>query len=406
MPGVHRAAFEHGGRGPEVLDARVGARAEEHGVDADLAHRGARRRGPCRPAPARPPRGRRGRPWPRGPARAPSIGATCAGLVPHVTCGRDGGGVEDDLLVEGGALVGGQRPPVGDGGVPVRTLRGMVPVLRGRRRSSRRAPPGRPGRRPRSTCCRASSGPPSTGARMAEPRYSMMWPMPPPVPMAPMMASATSLAVTPGARSPSTVDGHRLRAHLGQRLGGQDVLDLAGPDAEGEGAEGAVCRGVAVAADDRHAGLRPALLGADDVDDALVGVAHRVAGDAELGACCRRGPSAAGPRSGRPPACRCRWSGTLWSAVATVRSGRRTVRPARRRPVEGLRRRHLVEQVEVDEEEVGLALGRRGRRGASQIFSVSVRGAISGRPRRCRPRACRRAPCTRPCRPALRPIRT
>ena len=41
--------------------------------------------------------------------------------------------------------------------------------------------------------------------RMADPRYSMMWPMPPPVPMVPMMASATSLAVTPGARSPSTV---------------------------------------------------------------------------------------------------------------------------------------------------------------------------------------------------------
>ena len=40
---------------------------------------------------------------------------------------------------------------------------------------------------------------------MAEPRYSMMWPMPPPVPMAPMMASATSFAVTPGASSPSTV---------------------------------------------------------------------------------------------------------------------------------------------------------------------------------------------------------
>ena len=50
--------------------------------------------------------------------------------------------------------------------------------------------------------------------------------------------------------------------------------------------------------------------------------------------------------------------GTLWSAVATVRSGRRTVRPASAQPVEGLGRGHLVQQVEVDEEEVGLALGR------------------------------------------------
>src|SRR3954452_24473243 len=41
-------------------------------------------------------------------------------------------------------------------------------------------------------------------ARMAEPRYSMIEPMPPPVPMRPMMARMTSLAVTPGGRSPST----------------------------------------------------------------------------------------------------------------------------------------------------------------------------------------------------------
>ena len=40
---------------------------------------------------------------------------------------------------------------------------------------------------------------------MADPRYSMTWPMPPPVPMVPMIARATSFAVTPGARSPSTV---------------------------------------------------------------------------------------------------------------------------------------------------------------------------------------------------------
>ena len=118
---------------------------------------------------------------------------------------------------------------------------------------------------------------------MAEPRYSMTWPMPPPVPMAPMTASTMSLAVTPGASSPSTVTAIVFGPHLGQRLGGQHVLDLAGADAEGQRAEGAVGRGVAVAADDRHAGLGPALLGPDDVDDALVGVAHRVAGDAELG---------------------------------------------------------------------------------------------------------------------------
>ena len=43
--------------------------------------------------------------------------------------------------------------------------------------------------------------------------------------------------------------------------------------------------------------------------------------------------------------------GTLWSAVASVRSGRRTGRPARRRPVEGLRARDLVDEVQVDVEQ-------------------------------------------------------
>ena len=37
---LHRdgAAVDHGGRGAEVLDAAVGARADEHGVDGDVAH--------------------------------------------------------------------------------------------------------------------------------------------------------------------------------------------------------------------------------------------------------------------------------------------------------------------------------------------------------------------------------
>ena len=113
-------------------------------------------------------------------------------------------------------------------------------------------------------------------ARMAEPRYSMTEPMPPPVPMRPMMARMTSLAVTPAGRSPSTVTAMVPGPVLGQGLGGEHVLDLAGADAEGQGAERAVGGGVAVAADDGHARLGEALLGADDVDDALAGVAHRV----------------------------------------------------------------------------------------------------------------------------------
>ena len=91
-----------------------------------------------------------------------------------------------------------------------------------------------------------------------------------------MMARMMSLAVDAGGQLAVDRDRQRLRARLRQRLRGQHVLDLAGADAEGQGPEGAVGGGVAVAAHDRHAGQRAALLGADHVHDALVRIAHRV----------------------------------------------------------------------------------------------------------------------------------
>ena len=47
------------------------------------------------------------------------------------------------------------------------------------------------------------------------------------------------------------------------------MLDLGGADAIGERAESAMRSGMAVAADERDARQRKALLGSDDVDDAL-----------------------------------------------------------------------------------------------------------------------------------------
>ena len=70
----------------------------------------------------------------------------------------------------------------------------------------------------------------------------------------------------------------------GQDLGGQDVLDLGGADAEGEGPEGSVGGGVGVSAHHGHAGLGQAQLRADGVDDSLVGIAQRVEAHPELGA--------------------------------------------------------------------------------------------------------------------------
>src|SRR5690606_27632142 len=69
---------------------------------------------------------------------------------------------------------------------------------------------------------------------------------------------------------------------LPKALGGEDVLHLAGADAKGQRAKGAVGGGVAVAADDGLARLRKPLLRPDDVDDALIGAAEVKQGDAKL----------------------------------------------------------------------------------------------------------------------------
>ena len=50
--------------------------------------------------------------------------------------------------------------------------------------------------------------------------------------------------------------------------------------------------------------------------------------------------------------------GTLWSSVAIVRSGRRTGASGQPQPVEGLRAGDLVDEMQVDVDQVGLALAR------------------------------------------------
>ncbi len=169
-------------------------------------------------------------------------------------------------------------------------------------------------------------------ARMASPAYSMTEPVPPAVPISPMMARMMSLAVTPAGKRAVDLDQHVLGLLLDQRLGRQHMLDLRGADAMGQRAEGAMRRGVAVAADDGGAGQGEALLGADDVDDALALVALVEILDAEIGA---RSSPAPRPGCGSPPRrCPCERSvvGMLWSTTASVFSGERTLRPVMRRP--------------------------------------------------------------------------
>ena len=123
-------------------------------------------------------------------------------------------------------------------------------------------------------------------ASIAEPRYSKTWPVPPATPIRASRLRITSLAVTPGCEPPVDADLVRLRAALEQALRREDHLDLAGADPERERAEGAVGRGVRVAADDRHARLRQPELRPDDVDDALVRCSRaRGAGCRTRGSC-------------------------------------------------------------------------------------------------------------------------
>ena len=67
-----------------------------------------------------------------------------------------------------------------------------------------------------------------------------------------------------------------------QALGGEHVLHFGGADAMGQRAEGAVGRGVRVAADHGHARQGRALLRTDHVDDALANVVHLEFEDAEV----------------------------------------------------------------------------------------------------------------------------
>ena len=124
-----------------------------------------------------------------------------------------------------------------------------------------------------------------------------------------MMARITSLPVTPSGRLPSTRHAHVLGRLLDQRLGGEHVLDLRGADAEGQRAERAVRRGVAVAAHDGHARQGQALLGADHVHDAAA--RHRPCRSRAPGSR-RRSSRASRPGCAIPRPCRPRRP--AWSA--------------------------------------------------------------------------------------------
>ena len=199
----------------------------------------------------------------------------------------------------------------------------------------------------------------------------MTEPVPPAVPISPMMARMMSLAVAPLRELAVDLDQHVLGLLLDQRLGGEHMLDLRGADAMGQRAEGAMGRGVAVAADDGGAGQREALLGADDMDDALAAVELVEIFDAEiLGVLRERLDLDAAFRLGDAVA-------AVGGRDIVVDDGERLLGMAHlaarhAQALEGLRARHLMDEVAVDIEEAG---------------AVRLPHAPDDRPRSCR-RAC------------------
>ena len=161
------------------------------------------------------------------------------------------------------------------------------------------------------------------------------------------------------------------------------MLDLGGADAERQGAERAVGGGVGVAADHGEAGLGQAQLGADDVDDALLGVAQRVQADAELGAV---GPQCLDLRA--RGGIRDRLVDVQRRGVVVLRGdgqvGPTHRTPGQTQPLEGLRARHLVHQVQVDVEQIRGAGGALALAAHHHVFVPDLLGQRPGSRRRRR----------------------
>ncbi len=150
-------------------------------------------------------------------------------------------------------------------------------------------------------------------------------------------------------------DRHGSGPLLRKRLGGQHVLDLAGPDPERECAERTVRGRVAVTANDHHAGLSEAELWPDDMDDALLRITQRVQADAEVGAVAtQRLDLRARHRVGDHLVDRaCRRVVVLCRDREIRASNGPTGQP---QPLERLRAGHLVHEMHVDVEQVGLVV--------------------------------------------------
>src|SRR5580693_2968532 len=354
------AALDDVGGRAQVLDPAVGAGTHEDRVDRDLAQRRAGRQAHVGEGPLGAVRvlglTRRGH------GRAERERLAGVGAPGDVRAQR--GRVDGDLAVEDRALVGRQAPPVLDRRVPVGAPRSVRAALevgdRGLVRGDEAGPRSRldghvADRQPAFHRQRADRlaavfddvALAAAGADLRDDRENQV------------------LGGDAVGQRALDVDRHRLRLDLRQRLGGQDVLDLAGADAKGDRAERAVSGGVGVTADDRQARLGQPELRADDVHDALAGVPHRVQPDAELvGVPAQRLELDAGDRVGYRTARtldrRSRADAGSRGDVVVLGRDREVGPPdlaaGGTQAVEGLGAGDLVHEVQVDEEQVWFTL--------------------------------------------------
>ncbi len=156
----------------------------------------------------------------------------------------------------------------------------------------------------------------------------------------------------PGRQLAIDVDGHCLERSQRKCLGGQDVLHLGSSDAHCDCAECAVRRGVAVTAHDRHARLGQTQLRPDDMDDALVDIAHRVKPDPEfLAISAERLHLDAGDRISDRLVDVDRRHVVVFGGQCQIGTAHRAVRQPQ--TIERLRTCHFVHQVQIDVNQVG-----------------------------------------------------
>ena len=278
-PVLYGAPFHDRRNFPQVFDSPVRARADEHRVDVYVLELRAGIKAHVFQAS---PRGGRFRPAElvRMRHRACDRKHILRAGSPSDD-GSNGCGVQNDFLVETRAVVGSERFPPCESSFVRRAfgrMRSALDVIEGflvRRDEPRPGAPfyrhvahrhpafHRKGRNRFSAIFDHVAGP-AGSAGFADDRKSDV------------------LGSDAGPERAFDFDLHIFRFFLNEGLGCKHVFDFARADAVRERAECAVRRRVAVSADDRHSGLRPALLRTDYVHDALAYVVDAVVCDSEV----------------------------------------------------------------------------------------------------------------------------